>query len=383
MKEKFQELATKIKIWIGDYPVRFVSLICIVVMVIGFALPFASLRGSIVIEGVSEYPIEVVSSRSKLISFNLMDFVLQKPVESIRVLERPISDLKVLDGTIMDILRTDGIDTEFFDELAKNLDESTISILVDPELQRGIEENLEIGADINAILTNVHGILTNAHQAVESISATIQEGNSVIQDISRVIGQIDAAKTAANILILLVFAAIIAYFVLLLRKKTSEKTLLIFSSVFLGLFMVIGIGLLAGNAVVAEKISEVNQNVNIAIFDSVTTVLKNMLGETGGLLGDFLRGQGDIVSLSLAVRADSGYWFIFVGAAISFILTLIQYIGLTPKDKETTATATEGTDETLQMPAAVTETEVESATEEIEKKTALDEESDKQDNQEA
>lgn len=341
MKENFQKLVTNVKTWIGNYPVRFISLICVVVMVIGFALPFASLRGNVAVEGVSENPIELVSPRSKLVSINLMDFVLQKPIESIRVLDVPLSDLQVLDGTILDILRdNDGLDTEFFDELAKNLDESTLSILIDPELQNGIRENLEFGEDVNTILTSIHSILGNARQVVESISSALHEGGSILGEISEVVAQIDSAKMAVNIVVLIIFAALVADFVLLLRKKTSQKTLLVFSSVFMALFIVIGIGMFAGNAVIAEKVNEISMQVNTAIFDNVTIVLNNMLGDTGNLLGDFFRGQGDIVTLKLSLRADSGFWFIFIGAAISFILTLIQYFGFSVKEEQTLAAAT-------------------------------------------
>jgi hypothetical protein len=151
VKEWFMNGFDWIKTKIMENKLRTGALLCLLLALAGFFLPFMSAKMSASVTGIMTNTLEVISPEYDMINFSLSDFVLQEPIDEFEIYGVPLGNIKVLDQSVLDILRSPLPDKGYVSSINEALASPALDYLVDPQVQQIVITRFNNGEAINGI----------------------------------------------------------------------------------------------------------------------------------------------------------------------------------------------------------------------------------------
>ncbi|KNZ43068.1 hypothetical protein [Acetobacterium bakii] len=299
------------------------AIFCMVLVLFSFFLPFMSAKADISVTGLMDNTIQIITPENDVVSFNLGDFVLQKPIDDIEVFSIPLGDVKVMDQSVLDILRSPLPDKGIIANVDQALSSSALNFLIDPRVQEVIATRFARGDQINIILEDAWNIIQSAKNVVNAANNVVANARESMDQVNQTMATIDGYKDMANGIMLFIFASGIALILLLLYKRAPVGISIGISSVLFILFVGVGIGVSTANSQINAELLELTTQVNNGIVEGLRSVLISSLGDVGTFIANFIGTRGDFLYMAFYIQLDVGYWLILLGLFITVILTIL------------------------------------------------------------
>lgn len=81
------------------------ALLCVLLVLIGFFMPFMSARADVSVSGIMNNTVAVISPEYDMINFTLSDFVWQEPIDEFEIYGVPLGNIKIMDQSVLERLR--------------------------------------------------------------------------------------------------------------------------------------------------------------------------------------------------------------------------------------------------------------------------------------
>ncbi|MGV8906538.1 MAG: hypothetical protein ACOH15_08060 [Acetobacterium sp.] len=300
------------------------ALFCMILVLFSFFLPFISAKAHVSITGIMDNTLEVITPENDVLSLKLGDFVLQKPIDDIRVFSIPMGDVKIFNQSVLTILRSPIPDKGIIGNAEQVLSSSALNFLIDPKIKEVISKNIAMGDQINIILSDTWNVLQSAKNVVGAVNnMTIQARESMGQ-VNAAMASIDSYKSTANAVMLAIFCLGLGLFMLLFYKRVPIGMAIGLSSFLFILFLVTGFCVSAFNSQINARILELTGKINSGIVENLRAILAGTLGDMGIFIANFIGSRGNFLSMNFFIQLDIGYWLILLGLGGSMVLTIMM-----------------------------------------------------------
>lgn len=323
------------------------ALFCMILVLGSFFIPFMSAKADVSLTGIMDNTVKIITPQNDILTMNLGDFVLQKPIDDTRVFTIPLGDMKIFNQSVLTILRNPIPDKGIISNIDQTLSSSALNFLIDPKIHEVISTKLAMGDQINIILTDSYNILQDAKNVVGAVNnVTIQARDSMAQ-VNAAMATIDGYKTTANAIVFILFFMGLAMILLLLYKRAPVEIAIGLSSFLFLLFAGVGIGVTVANMQINAQLVALTAQINNGIVENLRAILAGTLGDMGNFIANFIATRGNFLSMAFYIQLDIGYWLILLGLGGSVILTiLVARQNKKNKDPEETELTEEKKDET-------------------------------------
>lgn len=322
MKEKFKKAFLAIKITVNNNKLRTGALLCLLVVLLSFFMPFMSARIGLSVSGIGDNQVDVISPNYDVIDLNLGDFVLQKPIDDLTFYGLRLGDAKVFDQSILELLRKPIPQSGLITNINTALSNPGLDFIIDPRLAQVIETNLEYGETINSLLKDSYNVLQGARR----ISGTINTASLQVQDtmdqVNAGMATIDAYKSQANGLIFTIFFLIIVLMALITYKRANIGLSIFISGLLSFLFISVGLAVRIVNSQINELLGQFTAQINAQILEVLRSILTGTLGDLGSFMASFIGESANFLFMSLFIQLNFGYWLIVLGLLATFILLI-------------------------------------------------------------
>lgn len=299
------------------------AVFCMILVLFSFFLPFMSVKADVSVTGLMDNTITILTPENELMTLNLGDFVLQKPIDDIEVFNIPLGDIKIFDRSVLTILRSPLPDKGIIANIDQTLSSSALNFLVDPKVQEIIATRLPRGNEINIILENTYNIIQEAKNVVAAANTVVTQAQESMAEVNATIATIDGYKSTANGVILFIFIMGIGLILLLVYKRAPLGISIGISSVLFIIFLGVGFTVSAVNDQINTQLLELTTQINTDIVESLRGILAGTLGDMGNFIANFIGTRGNFLSMALFIQLDLGYWLILLGLGVVLILTII------------------------------------------------------------
>lgn len=300
------------------------AIFCVLLVLVSFFLPFMSAKADVSISGVMNNTLNVITPENSIVTINLGDFVLQKPIDDIIVLNMKLGDVKVFDQSVLHILRNPIPDKGIIGNVDQALNSSALSFLIDPKIQEIIATKLPMGTDINIIMKDTWNIIQGAKSIVGAVNNVTIQARETMGQVNAIMATIDGYKSTANAITFIIFAMGLGLLFLHFYKRARVNIAIGLSSVLFILFLGAGIVISIVNAQVNTQLSGLAGQINNGIVEGLREVLAGTLGDMGNALANFIGTRGDFISMTFYFQLDIGYWFILLGLGGSLVLSIFM-----------------------------------------------------------
>ncbi|MBK5245377.1 MAG: hypothetical protein JJE18_10295 [Eubacteriaceae bacterium] len=299
------------------------ALFCMILVLGGFFIPFMSAKADVSLTGIMDNTVKIITPQNDILTMNLGDFVLQKPIDDTRVFTIPLGDMKIFNQSVLTILRNPIPDKGIISNIDQTLSSSALNFLIDPKIHEVISTKLAMGDQINIILTDSYNILQDAKNVVGAVNnVTIQARDSMAQ-VNAAMATIDGYKTTANAIVFILFFMGLAMILLLLYKRAPVEIAIGLSSFLFLLFAGVGIGVTVANMQINAQLVALTAQINNGIVENLRAILAGTLGDMGNFIANFIATRGNFLSMAFYIQLDIGYWLILLGLGGSVILTIL------------------------------------------------------------
>lgn len=298
------------------------AILCTLLVIIGFFMPFMSASAGVTITGVMNNTVEILNPDNNMIAINLGDFVLQKPIDDIKIYNTRLGDVQLLDQSVLEILRNPIPDKGIINNANQALSSSALDYLVDPKVQEIISTRLERGQEINIILQNIWNVIQNAKSIVEAVNDVSIQARQSMEQVNATMKTIDGYKSTANGFIGFLFIMTIGLMGLICYKRAKIGFSIFLSGILAFFFMLVGIGTAVANTKINEKIVYVVGQINSGIIEMLSSVLTGTFGDIGTFLANFIGQRPNFLGVSFSIQLDIGYWIILFGSLGCFVLLI-------------------------------------------------------------
>ncbi len=312
-----------IKTKIMENKLRTGALLCLLVALAGFFLPFMSAKMSASVTGIMNNTLEVISPEYDMINFSLSDFVLQEPIDEFEIYGVPLGNIKVLDQSVLDILRSPLPDKGYVSSINEALASPALDYLVDPQVQQIVITRFNNGEAINGILKDLWNVIQSARNIANQVNDITISARQSMDQVNATMATIDSYKATANGGILILFLVVIGLMVLILYKRASIKLSIFISGVLSVLFLGVGIGTAVANNRINEQLSSLASQVNSGIMETLRAILTGTFGDVGTFIANYISGQANFVALAFTLQLEVGYWIILLGLLGALVLLIV------------------------------------------------------------
>jgi len=299
------------------------AVFCVILVLFSFFLPFMSAKADISVTGLMDNTIQIITPENTVVSFNLGDFVLQKPIDDIKVFNIPLGDIKIMDQSVLNILRNPLPDKGIIANVDQALSSSALNFLIDPRVQEVIATKFARGDQINIILKDTWNMIQGAKNVVNAANTVVSDARNSMAQINEKMATIDGYKDMANGIMLFIFASGIALILLLLYKRAPVGISIGISIVLFILFLGVGIGVSTANGQINTQLAELTAQVNNGIIEGLRSILVSSLGDVGTFIANFIGTRGDFLYMAFYIQLEVGYWLILLGLGITLVLTIL------------------------------------------------------------
>lgn len=307
------------------------AILCTLLVLAGFFMPFISAKAEVTITGIMNNTVEVLNPNNDMIALNLGDFILQKPIDDIKIYNTRLGDVQLLDQSVLEILRNPIPDKGIISNANEALSSSALDYLVDPKVQEIIGTRLERGAEINVILQNIWNGIQSAKSIVGAVNDVSIQARQSMDQVNATMAEIDGYKATANGFVLFLFIMTIGLVGLILYKRAKIGFSIFLSGILALFFVLVGIGTAIANNKINEQIVDIVGQINSGIVGMISSVLTGTFGDVGTFLANFIGQRPDFLWASFTIELDAGYWIILFGLLGCFVLLI--FAGR--KDKKT------------------------------------------------
>lgn len=323
VKEWFMNGFDWIKTKIMENKLRTGALLCLLLALAGFFLPFMSAKMSASVTGIMTNTLEVISPEYDMINFSLSDFVLQEPIDEFEIYGVPLGNIKVLDQSVLDILRSPLPDKGYVSSINEALASPALDYLVDPQVQQIVITRFNNGEAINGILKDLWNVIQSARNIASQVNDITISARQSMDQVNATMANIDSYKATANGGILILFLVVIGLMALILYKRASIKLSIFISGVLSVLFLGVGIGTAVANNRINEQLSSLASQVNSGIMETLRAILTGTFGDVGTFIANYISGQANFVALAFTLQLEVGYWIILLGLLGALVLLIV------------------------------------------------------------
>ncbi|MEA4807562.1 hypothetical protein LNN31_01320 [Acetobacterium wieringae] len=323
VKEWFMNGFDWIKTKIMENKLRTGALLCLLLALAGFFLPFMSAKMSASVTGIMTNTLEVISPEYDMINFSLSDFVLQEPIDEFEIYGVPLGNIKVLDQSVLDILRSPLPDKGYVSSINEALASPALDYLVDPQVQQIVITRFNNGEAINGILKDLWNVIQSARNIASQVNDITISARQSMDQVNATMATIDSYKATANGGILILFLVVIGLMALILYKRASIKLSIFISGVLSVLFLGVGIGTAVANNRINEQLSSLASQVNSGIMETLRAILTGTFGDVGTFIANYISGQANFVALAFTLQLEVGYWIILLGLLGALVLLIV------------------------------------------------------------
>jgi len=323
VKERFMNGFDWIKTKIMENKLRTGALLCLLLALAGFFLPFMSAKMSASVTGIMTNTLEVISPEYDMINFSLSDFVLQEPIDEFEIYGVPLGNIKVLDQSVLDILRSPLPDKGYVSSINEALASPALDYLVDPQVQQIVITRFNNGEAINGILKDLWNVIQSARNIASQVNDITISARQSMDQVNATMATIDSYKATANGGILILFLVVIGLMALILYKRASIKLSIFISGVLSVLFLGVGIGTAVANNRINEQLSSLASQVNSGIMETLRAILTGTFGDVGTFIANYISGQANFVALAFTLQLEVGYWIILLGLLGALVLLIV------------------------------------------------------------
>ena len=313
IKQRLIDAFLWVKLKVTENKQRTGAVICALLVLIGFFMPFMSAKADVSVTGIMNNTVEVVSPEYDMFNFSLGDFVLQKPIDDFQVYGVPLGNIKIFDQSVLGILRSPLPDKGYVSTVNEALSSPALDYLVDPKVQEIIATRLNNGENINAIFRDVWNVVQSARDIAGKVNdVTIQARQSMAQ-VNATMATIDGYKTTANGAVLIIFLVVIGLIALILYKRASIKLSIFIAGLLSAMFLSVGIGTAVANNRINEQLASLASQVNNGIVEMLRSILTGTFGEIGTFIANYIGGQANFLLMVFTIQLRAGYWIILLG----------------------------------------------------------------------
>jgi len=323
IKQRFYDGLQFIKTKIGENKQRTGAALCMLLVLIGFFMPFLSAKAGVSVTGVMNNTLEILNPGNDMLVVRLGDFVLQKPVDEIKVYNTALGDIKLFDQSVLEILRNPIPDRGIISNANQVLSSSALDYLVDPRVQEIITTRFERGAEINSILLNTWNVIQDTKSIVGAVNEVSIQARQSMEQINAAMAAIDGYKSTANGFVLVLFVIMIGLIALILYKRANINLSIVLSGIMMVLFAAIGIGTTVANNQIEMKIAEIVAQINSGAVELIRSVLTGTFGDIGTFIANYIGGQANFLQMSFSIQLNAGYWVVLLGLSGNFILLIL------------------------------------------------------------
>ena len=299
------------------------ALLCVLLVLSGFFMPFMSARADVSVSGIMNNTVTVISPEYDMINFSLSDFVWQEPIDEFAIYGVPLGNIKIMDQSVLEMLRNPLPDQGYVSSVNDALSSPALDYLVDPKVQEIVAARLSNGANVNAILSDLWTMIQSARNIAAKVNdATIQARQSM-ERVNATMAAIDGYKATANGIVLILFLVVICLVALILYKRASIKLSIFISGLLAALFLAVGIGTAVVNNSINEQLASLANQVNNGIVDALRAILTGTFGEVGTFIANYISGQANFLVMSFALQLEAGYWIILLGLLGTLLLLIL------------------------------------------------------------
>ncbi|MBC3899946.1 hypothetical protein GH811_09985 [Acetobacterium malicum] len=299
------------------------ALLCTLLALIGFFLPFMSAKADVSVAGIMNNPVAVISPEYDMINFTLSDFVWQEPIDEFEIYGVPLGNVKVLDQSVLEILRNPLPDQGYVSSVNNALSSPALDYLVDPKVQEIVATRFSNGANINAILSDLWTVIQSARNIAAKVNDVTIQARQSMDQVNAAMATIDGYKATANGGVLILFLVFIGLVVLILYKRASIKLSIFISGLLSALFIAVGIGTAVANNKINEQLVSLASQVNNGIVDALRAILTGTFGDVGTFIANYISGQANFLVMSFALQLEAGYWISLLGLLGTLILLIL------------------------------------------------------------
>lgn len=299
------------------------ALLCTLLALIGFFLPFMSAKADVSVAGIMNNPVAVISPEYDMINFTLSDFVWQEPIDEFEIYGVPLGNVKILDQSVLEILRNPLPDQGYVSSVNNALSSPALDYLVDPKVQEIVATRFSNGANINAILSDLWTVIQSARNIAAKVNDVTIQARQSMDQVNAAMATIDGYKATANGGVLILFLVFIGLVVLILYKRASIKLSIFISGLLSALFIAVGIGTAVANNKINEQLVSLASQVNNGIVDALRAILTGTFGDVGTFIANYISGQANFLVMSFALQLEAGYWISLLGLLGTLILLIL------------------------------------------------------------
>lgn len=323
VKEWFMNGFDWIKTKIMENKLRTGALLCMLLTLAGFFLPFMSAKMSASVTGIMNNTLEIISPEYDMINFSLSDFVFQEPIDEFEIYGVPLGNIKVLDQSVLDILRSPLPDKGYISNINEALASPALDYLVDPQVQQIVTTRFNNGEAINGILKDLWNVIQSARNIASQVNDITISARQSMDQVNATMATIDSYKATANGGILILFLVVIGLMALILYKRASIKLSIFISGVLSVLFLGVGIGTVVANNRINEQLSSLVTQVNSGMMEALRAILVGTFGDVGSFIANYISGQANFVAMAFTLQLEAGYWIILLGLLGALILLIL------------------------------------------------------------
>lgn len=323
IKQSLERLFLFVKTKVSENKLRTGAVFCMLLALVGFFMPFISAKAEVSVTGIMNNTISVVSPDYEVVNFNLGDFVLQKPIDDVKIYGIALGNIKIFDQSVLTVLRNPLPDKGYLNNVNEVLSSSALDYLVDPKVQEVIATRLNNGENINAILTDLWNVVQSARDIAGKVNDVTVSARQSMDQVNETMATIDGYKASANALILILFLVMIGVIALILYKRANTILPIIISGLMSALFIILGIGTTIANNKINVQLADMASQVNNGIVEMLRSILTGTFGNIGGFIANYIGKQANFLLMAFTLQLEVGYWVILLSLLGCFVILII------------------------------------------------------------
>lgn len=320
MKERLIDWFNRVKIRVMENKQRTGALLCALLALIGFFLPFMSAGADV---RIMNQNLAVMTPDYDMINFSLIDFVLQEPIDDFKLYGVPLGNFEILNQSVLEMLRNPLPDQGYVSSVNDALSSPVLDYLVDPKVQEIVATRFRNGGDINAIFGDLWSMVQSARNIVVKVNDVTIQARQSMDQVNAAMATIDGYKATANGLMLILFLLIIGLMALILYKRASIRLSIFLSGLLSTLFVAVGIGTAVVNNKINAQLASWASQINNGIVDALRAVLTGTFGDVGTFIANYISGQANFLVMAFNLQLEAGYWISLLGLLGTLILLIV------------------------------------------------------------
>ncbi|AFA47064.1 hypothetical protein [Acetobacterium woodii] len=323
IKQKLEKVFLVVKTKVSENKLRTGAFFCMLLVLIGFFMPFVSAKAEVSVTGIMNNTISVVSPNYDIVNFNLGDFVLQKPIDEVKIYGVALGDVKIFDQSVLTMLRNPLPDKGYLNNVNEVLSSSALDYLVDPKVQEVIATRLNNGDNINAILKDLWNVVQSARNIVGKANEVTVSARQSMDQVNQTMATIDGYKASANGLVLILFLIMIGVMALILYKRANLILPIVMSGLLSALFIILGIMTTVVNNKINVQLANMASQINNEIVEIIRSILTGTFGNIGGFIANYIGEQANFLLMAFNLQLEVGYWVILLSLLGCFVILII------------------------------------------------------------